>query len=42
MPVEIAGRECELRSLAEFLETVPARPAALVLEGEAGIGKSTL
>jgi DNA-binding CsgD family transcriptional regulator len=42
MAVEIVGREAELRSLAEFLETVPARPAALVLEGEAGIGKSTL
>jgi DNA-binding CsgD family transcriptional regulator len=42
MPVEIVGREGELRSLAGFLETVPDRPAALVLEGEAGIGKSTL
>jgi hypothetical protein len=42
MAVEIVGREAELRSLAEFLETVPARPAALVLDGEAGIGRSTL
>ncbi len=42
MAVEIVGREGELQSLAEFFETVPARPAALVLEGEAGIGKSTL
>jgi hypothetical protein len=42
MAVEIVGRGAELRSLAEFFETAPARPAALVLEGEAGIGKSTL
>jgi DNA-binding NarL/FixJ family response regulator len=39
---EIVGRENELRSLASFLEREPRGPVALVLEGEAGIGKSTL
>jgi DNA-binding CsgD family transcriptional regulator len=39
---EIVGREEELESLASFLEREPSGPAALVLEGEAGIGKSTL
>src|SRR5262245_4506168 len=39
---EIVGREEELGSLATFLEREPSGPAALVLEGEAGIGKSTL
>jgi DNA-binding CsgD family transcriptional regulator len=38
----IVGREGELASLRRFLEQEPAGPAALVLEGEAGIGKSTL
>jgi len=39
---EIVGREDELGSLASFLEREPGGPVALVLEGEAGIGKSTL
>ena len=39
---EIVGREEELGSLATFLEREPSGPVALVLEGEAGIGKSTL
>jgi DNA-binding CsgD family transcriptional regulator len=39
---EIVGRELELGSLASFLEEEVSGPAALVLEGEAGIGKSTL
>ena len=43
MPVEIVGRDEELGALDGFLgrEAAP-RLAALVLEGEAGIGKSTL
>ena len=39
---EIVGREEELASLHAFIGDAPEGPAALVLEGEAGIGKSTL
>jgi DNA-binding CsgD family transcriptional regulator len=42
MYADIVGREAELRVLAGFLDSVDARPAALLLEGEAGIGKTTL
>ena len=42
MPVEIVSRESELRSLYAFAEPPADGPAAIVLEGEAGIGKSTL
>lgn len=38
--LEILGRDEELEALDSFL--AGARPAALVLEGEAGIGKTTL
>jgi len=38
----IVGREEELASVEAFVEEVPEAPVALVLEGEAGIGKSTL
>ena len=40
--MEIVGREEELASIHAFIDRPHARPAALVLEGEAGIGKSTL
>jgi predicted ATPase len=40
--LEIVGRDEELASLYAFVEEAHAGPAALVLEGEAGIGKSTL
>jgi DNA-binding CsgD family transcriptional regulator len=36
------GREEELASIRAFIEAEQATPAGLVLEGEAGIGKSTL
>ena len=39
---EIVGREAELACLDGFVEAVRGTPAALLLEGEAGIGKSTL
>lgn len=39
---EIVGRERELAALAGFVDEAPRRPRALVLEGEAGIGKTTL
>ncbi len=42
MATEIVGREEELSSLGAFLDEARRGPATLVLEGEAGIGKSTL
>ena len=42
MTAEIVGREEELASLRSFLERAEEVPAAFMLEGEAGIGKSTL
>ena len=42
MVFEIVGREAELASINAFLDEMEGGPAALVLEGEAGVGKSTL
>src|SRR5947208_3144096 len=42
MVFEIVGREAELASLNAFIGEMEGGPAALVLEGEAGVGKSTL
>src|ERR1700754_5078462 len=42
MDVEIVGREEELAGVDAFLGQAEPGPAALVLEGEMGIGKSTL
>lgn len=42
MPGTIIGREPEQARLAETLAALPDRGAALVLRGEAGVGKSTL
>src|SRR3989475_12956218 len=42
MAFEIVGREEELGSLRAFVDEPGRGPAALVLEGEVGIGKSTL
>jgi DNA-binding CsgD family transcriptional regulator len=42
MTADIVGREVELASIHAFLERPAEGPVALVLEGEAGIGKSTL
>ena len=39
---ELVGREQELRSIEELFDNPRAEPITLVLEGEAGIGKSTL
>ena len=39
---EIVGREDEVAELHAFLDGAREGPAAVVLEGEAGIGKSTL
>lgn len=42
MATPVVSREVESRQIAEFLGSVPAGPAALILEGEAGIGKTTV
>jgi DNA-binding CsgD family transcriptional regulator len=42
VPFEIVGREDELASVRAFIGGADGGPAALLLEGEAGIGKSTL
>jgi DNA-binding CsgD family transcriptional regulator len=42
MPFEVVAREQELASVAAFLDEPRRAPTALLLEGEAGIGKSTL
>jgi len=42
MTVEIVGRDEELGSLHAFLDRATGGPAALVIQGDAGIGKSTL
>ncbi|MGQ0670972.1 MAG: helix-turn-helix transcriptional regulator [Actinomycetota bacterium] len=38
----IVGRESELAAVTRFLDDVPGGPSALIVEGEAGIGKTTL
>jgi DNA-binding CsgD family transcriptional regulator len=38
----ILGRDAELAQVKDFLGSVPAGPLALILEGTAGIGKTTL
>jgi len=42
MATPVVSRELESRQIAEFLGSVPAGPTALILEGEAGIGKTTV
>ena len=42
MPIEIVGRDEELASVRAFVEGAAERPAALVLDGDPGVGKSTL
>jgi DNA-binding CsgD family transcriptional regulator len=42
MAYEIVGRDQELASVRAFVDGASVGPAALVLEGEPGIGKSTL
>jgi len=42
MAAEVIGREGELGSIEAFLARAEDGPSALVLSGEAGIGKSTL
>jgi DNA-binding CsgD family transcriptional regulator len=42
MATQVVGREAESRTVAGFLDSVTAGPAALVVEGEADIGKTTV
>lgn len=42
MPFEVVGRSAELAAVADFYSTVDRWAAGLLLEGEAGIGKTTL
>jgi DNA-binding CsgD family transcriptional regulator len=42
MPADVIGRETELASLRDFASGAAEGAAALALEGEAGIGKTTL
>jgi DNA-binding NarL/FixJ family response regulator len=42
MAVRMFGRDEELAAITDFLEEAPASPAALLIEGEPGIGKTTL
>ena len=42
MPVDAIARENELRVAATVLDSLPEGPAALIVEGEPGIGKTTL
>jgi tetratricopeptide (TPR) repeat protein len=42
MPTNLVGRKTELASLSAFLAGISERASALVLQGEAGMGKTTL
>ncbi|MGZ6832288.1 MAG: AAA family ATPase [Mycobacteriaceae bacterium] len=42
MVASVVGRDEEIARINSFLDKVPSGGSALVLEGEAGIGKSTL
>ena len=39
---QIVGRETELEQIGRFLDAIPNGPSSLLIEGEAGIGKTTL
>lgn len=42
VPSGIVGREAELAEIQEFLSSVPGGPVAVLLQGPAGIGKTTI
>lgn len=42
MTAELIGRDAELSAILTFLDRPADGPGAMILEGEAGIGKSTL
>ena len=42
MSISVVGRQTELQGIGTFLESINGGPRALMLYGEAGIGKTTL
>ncbi|HET6736655.1 ATP-binding protein [Mycobacterium sp.] len=42
LPTHVIGRSVEFSALETFLQSASVQPAGLVIEGEAGIGKTTL
>ncbi|HEX5254594.1 MAG TPA: LuxR family transcriptional regulator [Mycobacterium sp.] len=42
MTERLVGREAEERAVSDFLDSLPRRSCALVIEGEAGIGKTAV
>ncbi|AFM15258.1 transcriptional regulator, luxR family [Mycolicibacterium chubuense NBB4] len=42
MATEVVGREAETAQIVDFLDAAAAAPTSLVIEGDAGIGKTTL
>ena len=42
MPADVLSRQAEVRAVADFLAAASCRPSALMVEGEPGIGKTTL
>lgn len=42
MCADLVGRDAEFREITEFLAELGSVPRAVVLEGEPGIGKTTL
>jgi len=42
MCADVVGRQAELDSVGRFLDSVSDGPAARILRGEAGLGKTTL
>ena len=42
MAGDVIGRESELAILHRFLDSIPSGPSALLLSGDAGIGKTTV
>ena len=40
--IEVIGRDAELARTAAFLDALPSGPSGLVIEGEAGAGKTTI
>jgi hypothetical protein len=42
MVLHVIGRQAELEAGEQFLDTLSLGPASLVIEGEPGIGKTTL
>jgi Mg-chelatase subunit ChlI len=42
MPTSVRSGSAQLRAAAEFLTSVSSGPSALVIEGQAGIGKTTM